>query len=159
MKRLITSFLIAAAVTGVVSAPSAAQVVSTCDPQVVMNHRLAEIGTGGYTWSIGLINLNVAGHVDRKTRTVKIIPQVSCDLMTTVVNHEWMHVQQYLVTDSLTHTYGTIGQAERVADCGSAMMGSTLMPYLDETGPCTTEEFKEARKLIDDARLSINIHV
>lgn len=66
--------------------------VRSCDPAVVMNHRLDELGRRGFTWTIKPDPIDEAQHsavTSFDDPQVTISTKVTCALMTTVVNHEW----------------------------------------------------------------------
>lgn len=80
------------------------------------------------------------------------------DLITSIVNHEWVHTKQYQVFGThyaMKKVYGAKG-VEKIADCGSLLLGSRDTPYIDQYGPCTDDELMVARDLI---ALPANTHM
>jgi hypothetical protein len=87
--------------------------------------------------------------------TVVVNPDVPCDSVSSVVRHEWMHLQQIRMygTDLGSMALGR-NRVEIVADCGSMLLGSTNTPYvrdqLDAHGVgCTDADLADARELIE----------
>lgn len=75
-----------------------------------------------------------------------------CDAMVTIVNQEWMRTgQEVLCSGRGVRAYGEA--FEFVADCGSMLIGSPMMPYVEgrELGTgqagCTADELASARHL------------
>jgi hypothetical protein len=135
--------------------------VATCDPAAVMNHRLDELGRDGYTWTIKPSPLDDEYHLGLTgfdEPIVIISDKVTCDLMTTVVNHEWLHVQQaHTYPGHVDEAYGGRAEVELIADCGSMLLGSRYTPYItrhrQNTGDrgCTDYELASAQSLIGKA--------
>jgi hypothetical protein len=130
-----------------------------CDPAAVMNHRLDELGRSGYAWTIEPLEWAGMGVALVDEHAVKISPATTCVLMVSVVNHEWMHVQQGHEWGSSARLFQAVGEfeVEMVADCGSMLLGSTVTPYINkhrqETGErgCSEYELDAARELIGKA--------
>jgi hypothetical protein len=154
---IVVTLLIVAGFLSVVQAEQPATAEPACDPAAVMNHRLDELGRSGYAWTIEPLE-GYRGLADIDAHRVKISPKVGCDLMPSVVNHEWMHVQQGHKWGSSERLYQAVGEfeVEMVADCGSMLLGSTVTPYITqhrrEAGSgCSRYELDVARELIDKA--------
>jgi hypothetical protein len=134
----------------------AAKAPLDCNTEAVMNHRLDELGRSGYVWVVApLEDESHAGETDWYHDRVVISPDVDCDLMPTVVNHEWMHVQQaHAFPSGPDLAYHGRTEVELIADCGSQQLGSTYLPYLAQhrqaTGDrgCPTFEAGTAAALI-----------
>jgi hypothetical protein len=154
---IVVTLLIVAGFLSVVQAEQPAAAEPACDPAAVMNHRLDEIGRSGYAWTIESLE-GYRGLADVDAHRVTISPTARCDLMPSVVNHEWMHVQQGHKYGSSERVFQAVGEfeVEMVADCGSMLLGSTVTPYITqhrrETGDgCSEYELAAARSLIDNA--------
>jgi len=155
---LVTLGAIATSHTG----PRAASLPTVCDPAVVMNHRLDELGRSGYAWEIQpdpIDNEHHAGYTYFDPPLVVVSGKVTCEQMPTVVNHEWMHVQQARAfPGQVVLAYGGMDEVEIIADCGSMLLGSAYTPYLtqrrQQTGDhgCTADENWSARELINHPR-------
>lgn len=84
---------------------------------------------------------------------VQISPDVPCKSIGDVARHEWMHVLQWRAYGPVKAAYGTQANVERIADCGSRMLGSDYTPYLDAehgsyVGPCSDADVTHATALI-----------
>lgn len=82
-----------------------------------------------------------------------ISPQAPCEIVADIVRHEWMHLQQRRHHGSPRAYYGEQERVERIADCGSKLLGSTWTPYLDPEhyayiGECGVADLVEAMVLI-----------
>jgi hypothetical protein len=155
---LVVALLIVAGFLTLVQIDHQAVADTKCDPAAVMTHRLDELGRGGYDWSIAGAPLESGNRAvtDLDEHLVIVSPIVTCAEMPSVVNHEWMHVQQGWKYGSSGRVYGAYGAFEvaMVADCGSMLLGSTLTPYVtrhrQETGVgCSDYEMAAARSLIE----------
>lgn len=151
MKRTLALAGLMLASAGVVIMTPAADATphapATCPTVVekIMNDRVAELGTD-VPWHA--IDMTDALGVTSRSRGVEVSRETPCDrgLILSVINHEWMHTRQYKI-----HKAGTMTRVwmEKVADCGSQLLGSTHTPYLDQWGPCTTQDLTDARNLIE----------
>lgn len=130
-------------------APVAQPAPTSCNPSVVMSHRLDQLGRGGFSWTIAEPPDGLWGVVGLDgTMQVRVSPTVPCGYMRDVVNHEWMHTRQFAKYGVRTiRAYGD--ELEPVADCGSQLLGSTYTPYLKLRGyGCTAYELASARSLL-----------
>jgi hypothetical protein len=152
MNRMLAVAGIMLASAGVVIAnPASADtsVKHTCDVASIVNSRVADLGTDR-PWTIG----DTPGALALTySDEVVVSHETSCnyDLVISIVNHEWVHTKQYVryhTRSAIVKALGVVG-TERIADCGSQLLGSKMTPYLDETGPCTDTELMEARYLIE----------
>lgn len=152
---VVASALIAgppAAAASTASAPSCAP-VGVAD---LMAARLAGLGRDGFTWVVVDIPGGSAS-TDFGVREVRVSPAVPCALVATVVNHEWMHTRQEQLFGRYVGDTFPGAELERVADCGSWLLGSEDTPYLTQgapgvpPGPCTAPELNYARRLISTA--------
>ncbi|WP_158882174.1 hypothetical protein [Amycolatopsis anabasis] len=133
---------------------------ASCEPAAELDRRLGELGRNGYAWVIASQPLpgNLYGVTSIDARTVRIASNVPCELIPSVVNHEWAHTQQGYRYGTEIRTRRAFGSdaMERVADCASWLLGSTYTPYLTRdrklTGQwCTGYELASARDLIGRA--------
>lgn len=96
---------------------------------------------------------NLSGTIDdRYDPPVGIVdPTIECELVDSVIRHEWMHLQQ-------VRKYGDVpawgDHEEIVADCGSWILGADATPYRDRMAEsrgvaCTGPELAEALALIE----------
>lgn len=129
---LVLLLSVVAALFGVPAAqpPPRAAVVS-CDRVAVMNARLDELGRAGHSWRIGFVPDGLWGVVGYPgPRDVTVSDSVPCDVIVSIVNHEWMHTrQERLYPGRAQRAYGEV--FEVVADCGSMLLGSPISPCLD----------------------------
>lgn len=136
------------------AAPAPTPSPASCDVAALVAERVAELGeTGRSSWTVvqgrivdGSRSLLGAAGVDE----VQISSEVPCDLVSTVVSHEWMHLQQERrYPGRAGEAYGAKG-LERIADCGAQLMGGHYAPYLEKIypGPCSEYELQSARSLI-----------
>jgi hypothetical protein len=138
--------------------PVAAVATTACDPETVMDHRLDELGRGGYPWVIRpdpIDDEHHAGFTMFGEPLVVISSAVTCEQMPTVVNHEWLHVRQARAfPENTERAFGGPEEIELIADCGSQLLGSTYTPYLSlhrqATGErgCPAEELASAQWLL-----------
>lgn len=152
MKHTLASAIVMLAVAGVVIAPDASahpvdQV--TCVRNIV-NARVAQLGAS-VPWSVGVAS---PGHqATTYSDEVVVSRETPCDydFVISIVNHEWVHTQQHVLAGHklLRKVYGTPERVEKVADCGSQLLGSRYTPYIDRWGPCTTSELTDARNLVE----------
>jgi hypothetical protein len=155
---LTVALLLVAGLMAAVRPTPGATAAPTCDRAAIVNARLDALGRAGYSWRLGFVPggyWGLAGYPG--PRDITVSETAPCDAMVTIVNHEWMHTQQ-------EREYpGRAGRAygaafEFVADCGSMLLGSPMMPYVErrqrETGQvgCTDDELASARWLLGRAR-------
>jgi hypothetical protein len=157
---IVVAMLLAAGILTVMEGDPTAAAARTCNPADVMNHRLAELGRGDYTWTF--VPRADAGGGTAETlfaeHQVRIAADAPCGLILSVTNHEWMHVQQarkFGTNVAVFDAYGADG-VEMVADCGSQLLGSTDTPYIGQRlkaagHGCTPRELADAHDLIDAA--------
>lgn len=135
---------------------------SGCSVRTAMQRTIAELGTDPSVWHVeqlhvGPVSIHVPGH-RAWTATpigyagggqVHISSAVPCWEVPSIVHHEWMHLQhQPQWADQL--------QAEVIADCGSKLLGSTFLPYLqrlrrDLHHGCTHADLIQAATIIDSS--------
>lgn len=85
-----------------------------------------------------------------REQQVTVTRELPCRHVASAVNHEWMHLQQarmYGATAAERFYRAAPGWMERVADCGSALLGSSWVPYLRES-PCSVQAIRAAEYLI-----------
>lgn len=120
---IVVAILLAAGILTVAEGTPTAVATPVCNRSDVLNHRLAELGRGGYTWTF--VPRPDAGDGTAETlfadHKVLIAADIACSLILSVTNHEWMHVQQgrtFGTSIAVFDAYGADG-VEMVADCGS----------------------------------------
>lgn len=89
------------------------------------------------------------GYTDFDERYAVVNVDEPCRVVTDIVCHEWMHLQQVRLHgdgDGVRRAYG--GRMEMVADCGSRLLGSAYTPYVDMARGCSPRDLADARKLI-----------
>lgn len=154
---IVIALLVVGGFLAVVRLDRAPATATACSPAAVMSARLDQLGRSRYTWTISTTPLldDFRGRTYFDRREVLIAPKVTCDYMTSVVNHEWAHVQQdRRYPGHAEEAFGA--KLEIVADCASMLLGSTYTPYIDrqrhETGGgCSEYELQSAQQLIADA--------
>lgn len=136
------------------AAPAPTPSPASCDVASLVAERAAELGeTGRSSWTVvqgrivdGDRSLLGAAYPNR----VEISSETPCDMVSTVVSHEWMHLQQERrYPGHANEAYGPKA-LERIADCGAQLMGGHYAPYLEKVfpGPCSEYELESARTLI-----------
>lgn len=139
-------------------APAHAAAAPSCDRVALVDARLAELGRFGVEWRVGPTRPDAWGvsTVDVGVTISEIVP-CDRDLILSVVNHEWMHTQQFRETPDRRQRLREYGRdIETIADCGSLLLGSTVTPYLDQRAQetcravvgCTAFEYGAARRLL-----------
>ncbi|GAB3154347.1 hypothetical protein GCM10027258_58060 [Amycolatopsis stemonae] len=139
-------------------APEPAAAAPACDRAALVDARLAQLGRFGVEWHVGPTRADAWG-VSTTYAGVTISELVPCDrdLILSVVNHEWMHTQQFRETPDRRQRLREYGRSiETIADCGSLLLGSTVTPYLDDRAQvtcravvgCTAFEYGAARRLL-----------
>jgi hypothetical protein len=149
VKRILASAIMTLATVGVVIVtPASAEVgdsSGSCPAVIeqVVHTRAAELGSR-LPWTI-VTDPGGYGHATRKGIEVSRETPCDYDLVISVVNHEFMHELQFRM-----YKPGVMKQdwMERVADCGSRMLGSKVTPYIgDEV--CSDADATVARNLIE----------
>jgi len=159
LSALLTLALVATLLVG--TAPARAAAAPACDRAALIASRLDELGRDGFAWRLGTTPPGSWGWASAG-RGVTVSETVPCDsdLIVSIVNHEWMHTQQYRAYPERSLRARVYGKAiETVADCGSMLLGSTVTPYLDErardtcraVAGCTPFELGAARRLLSAA--------
>jgi hypothetical protein len=137
---------------GIASAESA-EAIEPCVWDDELHRTLDELGEDPADWRLAR-SPDYWGKVF-PDGTVVVNPDVPCDSVSSVVRHEWMHLQQL---DMYGADLGSMAlgrnRVEIVADCGSMLLGSTNTPYvrdqLDAHGVgCTDADLADARELIE----------
>jgi hypothetical protein len=130
----------------VISTPASADVhlSPACSLDQLVHDRVAQLGTDT-PWSIGVTPADRLG--DARRSGVVVSRETPCDrvLVTSIVNHEWVHTQQFKKYSKNHIPRGY--DLEGVADCGSRLLGSVVTPYIGDA-PCTDAQLTEARDLI-----------
>jgi hypothetical protein len=123
-----------------------------CDWAYEFDSALAQVGEHRKNWTLVDLTENYA-LADTAALTVEFNPEVPCDRVSSIVRHEWMHLQQarhYGSYDAMLTAYaGDASLIELVADCGSQLLGSIYLPYLSQGWECTAWALGSARILID----------
>lgn len=158
------TFVAAIALAGLlVASPSAAvpgpvdPAYAGCDKAAAMNARVAELGeTGKSSWKLAATPQGLGGFVDNGDQ-VTISTGIPCELIRTVVNHEWVHVLQWREYGERAYAaYGSSEEVEMIADCGGQLLGNVFMPYFEIFGhSCTSYETDAARRLIEGAGIKL----
>jgi hypothetical protein len=135
--------LVAAAAAGgatpvLTSEPAAAEHL-VCDWAAEFDTALASLGEDRADWTLRRLDNNYA-QTDLDTLTVEFNPEVPCQHVGDIVRHEWMHLQQGRYYGGAEKTYaayaGNLELVELVADCGSRLLGSGYLPYLQRGWDC-----------------------
>lgn len=114
---------------------------------------LADLGEDVGDWSAWDTIGENGGMMFPETMTATVNPNAKCAWVSSIVRHEYAHLQQFRMYGSGTREhYGS--NLERVADCASKLMGSRVTPYLDPdhpayTGPCTVGDYQHAQRIIE----------
>lgn len=167
LRRLLTLTCIIAALLAATYGPNAsapeparasAAAPPACDVRAEMERAVATLDHDPGSWQVrdlSYLDIKASGTVDLATDTAYVSPEARCEVIPSIVNHEWMHLQQGRVHGGWTETaaaYGSGDQAELIADCGSLLLGSQYTPYVDDmTGErgCSIAELTAAQHLID----------
>lgn len=121
--------------------------------QHTLNATLHTLHTSPARWHIQPINpANLAYTSPTAPHDVYIATDAPCHLVGDIVRHEWMHTQQYQHPE-LTYPGRDV---EIEADCGAWLLGSTVLPYVDQARRsggvgCTLTVLEYAEVLIRDA--------
>lgn len=96
---------------------------------------------------------DVYAHTLMETGTVELGEGIPCRRVSSIIKHEWAHLQQGRMygghLDAL-HVYEVAGVMEFAADCVALRLGATYSPYLHQ-GPQVCDEMwprAEAQRLI-----------
>lgn len=128
-----------------------------CDPYAEMTRTVAEIGADLDVYRIAPIDDARRPWGQARNGRVTISPDAPCELVADITRHEWLHVLQRRAYGPPRDHYGHQHHVERIADCGSRLLGSEFTPYLDTEndaylGECSDADMDEARVLIDNTR-------
>lgn len=83
------------------------------------------------------------------TDDVSIASDTPCRLVSSVLRHQHMHLQQYRLWGGLDGARLVYhDRLEIVADCASMLAGSRYTPYVDKAGGSTAEDITDARSLL-----------
>lgn len=154
MKRQLALAGIMLASAGVVIATPASasdHVPAPCSLERIVNARLDELGRN-VPWTIGTSKSGTFAVTYDDEVIVSRETPCDQDLVVSIVNHEWVHTKQYQVyhtSNEVRKAFGGHDEVEKIADCGSQLLGSKYTPYIDQQGPCTTQELSVARNLIE----------
>jgi len=116
-----------------------------CDRSALMHARVVELGDDPAMWTMSSdLPPNWFGSTDTVTGAVEIATSVPCQVLPSVVNHEYAHRRQIAL--GLAREF----DREIIADCASFLLGSVVTPYLGDCG-CTSHDLDVARELLGDA--------
>lgn len=134
---------------------------STCNWGTEYHRTVAEMREDPTRWTItpGLITDESAYAETNSNGEVTIDPATPCKYVASVVRHEHMHMLQFGRYGLAAGDHYPGEEIERVADCGSLLLGSTRVFYVgigDSTlasdgDTCTEDELGKAQDLIDHA--------
>jgi hypothetical protein len=116
-----------------------------CDWGREYHHTLASLGEPAADWHIidmAAKRPGVYAHALLDTDTVELGKDMPCPVVSSVIRHEWVHLQQgrmygghLAVLDAYQDRSGEV--MEFVADCAAGRLGATYQPYLRwGTGAC-----------------------
>lgn len=122
---------------------------AACDWQHEYRSTLTALGENPADWTVEPLD-GPWGLADLDALTAAIDPRVKCDVVSSVVKHEWIHLQQGRVygADGATAFYGTHDRLEMAADCGARILGAVYAPYLTYVSRCPEGLQRNARYLI-----------
>jgi hypothetical protein len=129
----------------VIATPASADVhTPACSLQDLVNVRVAQLHPN-VPFEVGVTRPDAFAITTRGK--VVVSRETPCDsiLVTSIVNHEYVHTLQYAKypRNHIPKEY----DAEGVADCGSRMLGSEILPYI-HNAPCSDVQLTEVRDLL-----------
>jgi len=141
VKRMLAVAGLMLASTGVViSTPASAQVHPTlCSLDAIVQARVVQLRPS-VPFVVTTTREDAYGVAKRDRVEVSRETPCDYDLVISVVNHEYMHTLQY-------QSHKKFADFEKVADCGSRLLGSRVTPYLGDDA-CSDVEMMEARNLL-----------
>ncbi|MEU3272892.1 hypothetical protein ABZ639_18790 [Saccharomonospora sp. NPDC006951] len=161
MRRLLGAVIIANILAGALvlripSAPSdlaAAAPPRSCDWNSEYERTIRELGEDPRD-VVRVAGIARKGQAYLDAHMIGINPSTPCDMVSSVIRHEWAHVQQGRLAGGLAAAWRKYGdRLEIVADCASWLLGSEHTPYrqqrIDDQLPgCTAADLADARELL-----------
>ena len=130
------------------SGPAAAA-IPVCDWNLKFHGTLTELGEDEADWRITQLPVGRGGQALMDQGRAEVDPDVDCRDVSSLVKHEWVHLQQARVYGSqlaATAFYGSSEQLEVAADCGALRLGAEYTPYLGQ--PCSEGLSRNAAFLV-----------
>lgn len=128
-------------------------VLASCVWDDELTRTLAELGEHPGNWTITDLDGGYLGRARLDEDRALIDRDTPCDYVSSVVKHEWMHLQQGRKFGGKRAAYAAYGgsadRLELVADCGSMLLGARHTPFVDDQGGCSDADRAAARALID----------
>ncbi len=121
--------------------PTAHTAGSVCDWNRVYHSTLARLGENEADWRVTQLPRGRGGQALMDQGRAEIDPDVDCVDLSSLVTHEWVHLQQarmYGSQQAATEFYGGAEQLEIAADCGAWLLGAAYTPYLPYPARCPT---------------------
>lgn len=127
--------------------------VPVCDWNREFHVTLAGLGENETDWQVTQLPAGRGGQALMDQRRAEIDPDVDCVDLSSLVTHEWVHLQQarlYGSQQAATEFYGGSEWLEVAADCGAWLLGATYTPYLPYPARCPSAGLtRNARFLIE----------
>lgn len=125
---------------------------ASCDWQHEYHRTLTQLGESVSDWRVTQLALGRGGQTLMDQAHAEVDPDVACVDVSSIVKHEWVHLQQVRVYGSYPAVmayYGSIDRMELAADCGARLLGATYTTYLDRVGDCPAGLRRNAGFLIN----------
>jgi hypothetical protein len=135
--------------------PASRTAGAVCNWDREYHSTLAALGEDEADWQVIPLPLGRGGQALMDQGRAEIDPDVACVDLSSLVKHEWVHLQQarmYGGQHAAVEFYGSYEQLEIAADCGARMLGATYTPYLADTDSCTVGLTRNAVVLISYQR-------
>jgi len=119
--------------------PAAHTEAPVCDWNREYHSTLAGLGENEAAWQITPLPVGRGGQALMDQGRAEIDPAVDCVDLSSLVTHEWVHLQQARVYGSqqaATEFYGDAERLEVAADCGAWLLGAAYTPYLPYPARC-----------------------
>ncbi|MFF5992562.1 hypothetical protein [Prauserella flavalba] len=140
---------------GEVTAAATPTPPTPCDWDAEWSATIAELGEDPLNFVRQTGDMDgLKGRAYLDTGVVTISTATTCEMVSSVIRHEWVHLQQGRMHGGLRGAWRVYGdRLEIVADCGSWLLGSQHTPYrqraLEAGQPgCSPRDLAEARRLI-----------
>ncbi len=137
------------------SAATVGIVAEPCDWDTEYHRTLTLLGENEADWKITPLPVGRGGKALMEQQRAEIDPDVDCSDVSSVVKHEWAHLQQarlYGSHQAVLNAYQDPSGAvmEFAADCTAWRLGATYQPYLSWGTRACDESWPraEARRLI-----------
>lgn len=156
-RRLADAVVLASAALVLAAGTAAAPPLDTaaCDWDREYRQAIVFLGESQSDWTVTQLPAGRGGQALMEQRRAEVDPDVECRDVSSVVKHEWVHLQQarlygshQAALDAYQDPSGDV--LEFVADCTAWRLGATYTPYLTQGTWVCDEAWPraEARRLI-----------